>query len=649
MKNSRCILIASLFWIVILGHLSTTAAQTAYIDPVNGDNRNPGLSPATAKKSGAGIITGSDDYATNLLEAMQSVPSLSGEAPDAAIAGTAEMMRIILGSEILTGWEAFSMTVWQAPFEPDPNWTVEGVSMNDDWLAEGCRADFLDQQQYYVESGTLYLNAPEGNPADTGKTVNADLYDYQTFEESILEVTGWTSSPPSVWQVEFPEEPIHVFSDGRHLDSDWWYGPLQCEQESGQDGYLYLKDARGNPGTQGNTVAAVINAAGWGITSGDFNGDGFSDVVQSNNGSQIYVNYGSPDFSTTPGQILISPKEGVSFGFYVASAGDVNHDGFDDLLVAMDWGAKAVYLYMGSESGLNQTPDRILSPPPDVTAYGFGHGIAGNGDINADSYADILIMGGDEESSYLCVYLGSDAGIGPDPDAVISYPGKVFGGAVCIPGDMNRDGFDEVAVSLNEAPPTTHINILIYKGSRRGRLRSPSRLRVTIPETTSAVHGEVAAAGDVNADGFADLVVGNQWADGDFANQGRAYLVLGPIRRRLIRPDLVIDNPAPEYNARFGSIVAGIGDFDQNGYADIGVGCPYGMNGGGFVAVFSGSADAGSNEPAHLIPGWGGFGWSLSAAGNPKGIGQPFLAAGEEFGASYLYALPGDSSFKPGW
>jgi hypothetical protein len=100
MKNSRCILIASLFWIVILGHLSTTAAQTAYIDPVNGDNRNPGLSPATAKKSGAGIITGSDDYATNLLEAMQSVPSLSGEAPDAAIAGTAEMMRIILGSEI---------------------------------------------------------------------------------------------------------------------------------------------------------------------------------------------------------------------------------------------------------------------------------------------------------------------------------------------------------------------------------------------------------------------------------------------------------------------------------------------------------------------------------------------------------------------
>ena len=649
MKSSRGLLIASLLWMVFFGYLTPASAQRAYIDPVNGDNRNPGISPATAKKNADGTVAVNDEYFTQTMEAMQSETASFDKAPVGPVSGTAELTRIILGSETLTGWEAFSMTVWQAPLELDQSWTLEGVSIDDDWLEEGCRPDFLDHHQYYKESNNLFINAPEGNPVDTGKTVHVHLYDYWTYEESVLDVTGWTPSPPSVWQVEFPTEPIHVFVDDLLLDSDWWYGPLRCEQEPGQAGYLYLKDAQGNPDAEGKTVAAVFNSGGWAVASADFNGDGFDDVVHSNNGSQIYINYGAQEFSTPAGQILSSPEEGVSFGFNVASAGDVNHDGFDDLIVAMDWGAKTVYLYMGSAEGLNQTPDRILTPPTDVTAYGFGHGIAGNGDINADGYADVLIMGGDEEGSYLCVYLGSAGGIGDRPDAVISYPGNTYGGSVCIPGDMDRDGFDEVAVSLNEPPPTTHIAVMIYRGSRSGRLLSPSRLRIAIPETTSAVHGEVAAAGDVNADGFADLLIGNQWADGDLANQGKAYLLLGPVRRRLVKPDMTIDNPIPEFNTRFGSAVAGIGDINQDGYADIAVGCPYGANGAGYVAVYSGSTGAIANAPAFIISGMGGFGWSLSAVGHPEGLGQPFFAAGEESGASYLYALPGDTSLGTGW
>lgn len=650
MKKSGPILLASLFSFVFFGHLQATSAQRLYFDPIHGDNHNPGLSSATAKKGAGRPVADQNDRNSQITNAMPwgSNPSdetkTSGGTPFCAV----EMTRIILGSETVAGWDAFATTVWQAPFELDQNWTLENVTVNNEWLVEGCSADFLDHQQYYWQLNTLYINDSDGNPGNTGKTVNTHLYNYATDEYSTLEVAGWTLSPPSVWQVEFPTEPIHIFVNDTLWDTNWWYGPLQCEQESGQAGYLYLRDTQGHPDTGGKTVAAVVNAGGWAVAAGDFNGDGYQDVVHSDNGTRIYINYGAADFSATPGHILNSPMEGVSFGFNVASAGDVNHDGFDDLIVSMDWGAKTVYLYTGSPSGLNQTPDRILEPPPNVTAYGFGHGIAGNGDINGDAYSDVLIMGGDATGSYLCVYLGADDGIGPDPDWTILYDGNIYGGSVCFIGDMNRDGLDEVAVSLNDPPPVTQIKILIYKGALNGRPARFRSLRVAIPETATVVHGHVAAAGDVNSDGFSDLVIGNQWAGGDFTNEGKAYLLLGPTFRRVARPRIVINNPMPEFNARFGSIASGIGDLNQDGYADIGIGCPYGMDGRGYVAIFTGSARGISETPAYIISGTAGFGWSLSRVGYLKGVGQPFLAVGEESGGSYLYALPVGSPFEQG-
>jgi hypothetical protein len=642
MKSCKHILIAALFGIVFFGQLPAASSQSLYFDPINGDNRNPGTSSTTALKGSAQTVSDKNDGFTQPREAEQwgTVPFDGAKSPEIPAGAAEEMTRIILGSETVTGWKAFATSIWQAPFELDQNWSLEGFSIDGSWLEMGCNSDFLDNQQYSWELDALYINDPDGNPTDMGKTVTAHLYDYWEDQASSLDVTGWALSPPSVWQVEFPKEPVHLFIDDVIFNENWWYGPLHCEQDTGQAGYLYLRDAQGNPDTEGKTVAVMTDSGGWAVTAGDFNGDGFQDVVHSNGGTRIYINYGAPRFSAVPGQILSSPDEGMIFGFNVASAGDVNHDGFDDLIVSMDWSAKTVYLYLGSVSGLNQTPDRVIAPPANVSAYGFGHGIAGNGDINGDGYSDILIMGGDDTSSYLCVYLGNADGIGPEPDSVIYYDGKIYGGSVCIVGDMNHDGRDEVAVSLNDPPPVTHIDVLIYRSSRNGRLFHPRRLRIAIPENSSAVHGEVAAAGDVNRDGFADLVVGNQWAEGDFANEGKAYLVFGPACRFLVKPDIIIDNPIPEFNARFGSIVSGIGDFDHNGYADIGVGCPYSQDGQGFVAVYSGSACRISNNPAHIITGMGSFGWSLSEAGDLKGIGQPYLIAGEESGGSYLYALP---------
>jgi hypothetical protein len=199
----------------------------------------------------------------------------------------------------------------------------------------------------------------DGNPDDGDKHITAQIHNLDTDEIISMDVTGWTASMPSVWQAAFPTEPLHVFINDSLLDyPDYWWGPMYCETETGESDFLYLRDSAGNPDTQFKTVAAVTNSGGWAVASGDFNGDGLSDVVHSNSNGQVYINYGAVSFSPSPGQTVTDPEGRPGFGFYMASAGDINNDGFDELIVAMDWNVGIVNLYMGSASGLNDTPSQ---------------------------------------------------------------------------------------------------------------------------------------------------------------------------------------------------------------------------------------------------------------------------------------------------
>lgn len=157
----------------------------------------------------------------------------------------------------------------------------------------------------------------------------------------------------------------------------------------------------------------------------------------------------------------------------------------------------------------------------------------------------------------------------------------------------------------------------------------------------------MAPAGDVNGSGFPGLLVGNQWASGSFVREGAVYVFYGSSKGFSSAPNVVLSNPFPEENARFGSAVAGIGDFNHDGFDDIAVGCPYGNGGQGCVAVYYGSASGISPTPSLILDGGltlpavgepAFFGFSLSPVGDIKGNGQNFVIAGEETGSSFLYA-----------
>lgn len=368
---------------------------------------------------------------------------------------------------------------------------------------------------------------------------------------------------------------------------------------------------------------------GWSVTSGDFNGDDLADVVVSDpiGDGEVYIYYGNDDFSIMPDQILADTDGDSGFGFYIASASfmkpaDINDDGFDDLIVAMDWGVNKVYVYMGTSEGLENAPNTTLTPPNGYPGYGFGHGISMGGDINGDGFADMLIAGG-SYSQYVCVYHGSTSGISGTSNSIFAYPDTGSGNPVSssIVGDLNADGFDDIVVSVAKIPPASDFEVYIYDGSADGIIPCPQIINISIPIIDTFRSGQVAPAGDLNGDGFADILIGNQWADDIYEMEGKAYIFYGSSSELSSSPDVIIDNPHPEWNVRFGHSLGGIGDFNYDGFDDLVIGAPY----AGAAYIYYGSSTGVTNIPSLTLDEEGLFGWAVSRVGDIKGNGQNFM------------------------
>ncbi len=562
-----------------LSFLKTTAAVTFYVDKLFGDNRSDGLSPTTPLRT---VPRGQKYFSNNnrillrkgKLWEEYSSKSLSNPKEngnniisnniinstfDTNGEGSDKIDSIILGSEIVTGWTLFAADVWQSDLSDKPNRVIARGNIR---LAEGFDKDSLNDGEWFWESNILYIKDVEGNPDETGKTINA-----------------------------------------------------------------------------------VIKNGGWSVTSGDFNGDGINDIVAADeifdgldfNSGEIYVYYGNSEISTIPDQTISDPdgKEQDQFGFYVSSAGDVNDDGFDDLIVGTNWGVNKVYLYLGSSQGLSSKPDKTLLPPDGFPAFGFGHRIAlRSGDINSDGFADILIGGGDDPQ-YFALFYGSSLGVNEVPDDVVSLPGSSSFVYVSFVGDINNDGFDDIAVNPRKTGPTNTTDIYIFYGSKVGVDENLSDV-ITIDIGWTHPFGismSVAPAGDVNGDNIDDLLVGDEWALGDFQAEGKAYIFNGSTQGVSLSPNVIIDNPEPQFNIRFGASVDGIGDFNRDGSNDVLVACPF----GNFTTLYNGPSDPIVKTPTFTFR--GPFAWSVSYAGNVKGNGQNFIILGEEFFGAYLFAL----------
>ena len=175
------------------------------------------------------------------------------------------------------------------------------------------------------------------------------------------------------------------------------------------------------------------------------------------------------------------------FGNSVATAGDVNGDGFGDVIIGAynyDNGESdegRAYVYLGSASGLGASPAWI-GESNQVEAY-YGYSCATAGDVNSDGFSDVIVGSqffdnGQETEGRAFVYMGSSTGLSTTPawTAESNQEGGWFGYSVSTAGDVNGDGFSDVVVGaiFYENGQISEGRAYLYNGSATGLALNPA-------------------------------------------------------------------------------------------------------------------------------------------------------------------------------
>ena len=388
-------------------------------------------------------------------------------------------------------------------------------------------------------------------------------------------------------------------------------------------------------------------------TAGDVNGDGYSDVIvgapgHASDAGRVYVYGGGPDdVSEEADWTKASNMANALFGLSVGTAGDVNGDGYADVIVGSPrWdGGQALegqaWVYLGAADGLKTVPHWYEQSDNTLAEFGFSVGTAG--DVNGDGYDDVIVgapgwHNGQTDEGGAWVYHGSSTGLDnvSDWSKASDQVGAKFGTSVGTAGDVNGDGYSDVIVGA----PTWQTSgeergaTWIYHGTENGLHSAPDRyLR---GDQEDAEYGKaVATAGDVNGDGYSDVIVGAPYWQDDVTNEGRAWLYLGSTAG--VRDRHSWHAEGNNFNARLGHSVGTAGDVDGDGFSDVIVGGPGygddGLLGEGKVWVFHGSItglEAASSWSREGGQNGAHYGWSVGTAGDVNGDGYADVIIGIE-------------------
>ena len=376
-------------------------------------------------------------------------------------------------------------------------------------------------------------------------------------------------------------------------------------------------------------------------TAGDVDGDGFSDVlIGSTDEALVFRGSG---FAPT-----VSSYESFDSADIVVSAGDVNGDGYGDLLAGYP-GAGRVRIFLGPDYGVPSsggTPTAAWTIGPGSNT-GFGSSASTAGDINGDGYGDIIVGEPDFNGGQgrAVIYL-SNAGAAPatfDWSASGISANSNFGKSVATAGDVNGDGFSDVIVG---SPGSNSVSI--YLGSASGLMATA----ITIDSSGGMFGYAVAPAGDVNADGFSDIIVGAPNFGVAPNDRGAAFIYLGSLTNPLTALIGIIRGD--QSGAELGYSVASAGDVNGDGYGDVIVGAPgsdEGLNNTGRVFVHLGEA-AGIQRIATWTTAAvarNRFGLSVATAGDTNGDGLDDVLVGSEAGGSVFLGTSSGVSSTSAW
>jgi hypothetical protein len=389
------------------------------------------------------------------------------------------------------------------------------------------------------------------------------------------------------------------------------------------------------------TVAGEADSDQFGISvssAGDVNHDGYNDIIvgadandeAGTSAGKVYIFFGGSSMDSIPDvQILGRPAE--FFGVSVSSAGDVNNDGFDDVIIGAHFNSELFNRAGRAAVYFGGSP---MDTIPDVVMYGenaldyFGKSVSSAGDVNHDGYDDVIVGAFRYDSPSLdnvgkvYIYFGGES-MDSIPDVTITgtNDGERFGYSVSSAGNVNNDLYDDVIVGAYSYDEGGYINL------GRAYLFLGGSPMDTIPDVvmTGGTNNEyfgwsVSDAGNVNNDTYDDVIVGAYgYTYGDTTNAGKVYLFSGgsPMDNS---PDFVADAGRAEADY-FGFSVSGAGDINLDSYDDFLVGANGDDDAGvdaGKVHVFYGGVSISSEADTTLLGEGAGdqYGHCVTSAGD---------------------------------
>jgi hypothetical protein len=287
---------------------------------------------------------------------------------------------------------------------------------------------------------------------------------------------------------------------------------------------------------------------------------------------RAYLYWGSDrnSMDANPDKIFVGEQEkGSEFGSGYPAVYDIDNDGYDDIILgAVRSGDNTgrAYLYYGNTKELMDTSHDHIFTPENLRAKFFGYTIS-CGDVDNDGYGDIVIGGYDRQDCAYLYYGDSKSDMDAKADVIFevkSEGANEFGqGIVCI--DQNRDGYDDVVIGAYGYNKKQGRAYLYHGNAKRSLGTDPDM--IFDGEAEGSCYGNLTVCGDIDGDHVNDLIIG---AKGSGQRVGRVFVYWG---KELAGPDpkpgriFTGENPKDAFGYEFAC-----GDVNNDGFDDLVIG-----------------------------------------------------------------------------